>query len=115
MDNFIFELKVKELDVLKKNYKLQDDILFLMGEQIQILGCKHCYKVQAEATPDGYRIPFGYLINLKEKLEQENQLEHYNHSPNEVVSNCWLCPHCFRLFDELCPEFDLLGVNNVSI
>ena len=112
MHNLVFELKVKEFEILNKKYRLENDILFLVGEQIQILGCKYCYGVQAEATPEGYKIPYGDLINIKTLYEKYEQIKQI---PNELALNCWLCPYCKKLFNQLIPDFDLLGVNNVSI
>jgi hypothetical protein len=107
MNNIFFELKIKELKALNKKFKLIEDCLIL-EENSELLGCIHCYMVQPEPTYLGFQIPKGNLINAIEKHSVQTV-------PKEIAINCWLCPHCGRLFKELLPDFEFVGVNNVSI
>ena len=107
MENFLFELKIKELKLLNKKYEVIEDCLVLIEDKV-LLGCKHCYIVKPEPTFDGYKIPKGNLINA---IEKQSELT----IPKEVAINCWFCPHCNRLFQELLPDFDHTGIENVSI
>ncbi len=107
MKNTLFELKIKELSLLNKKFKVVDDCLVL-EDTLELLGCKFCYMVKPEPTYNGFKIPKGNLINATEKESAQSV-------PMEVAINCWLCPHCGRLFQELLPDFEYFGVNNVSV
>jgi hypothetical protein len=109
MDNYLFDLKVKELKALNKKFEIIDDILVLLEDQPVVIGCKECYLVKPEQTQSGYKIPTGYLINFYEKYKGSCG------SPPEVLMNCWLCPKCGRLFKELLPSFEFVSLKNVSI
>jgi uncharacterized protein with PIN domain len=99
MENFLFELKIKELKLLNKKYKVIEDCLVLTEDKVLL---------KPEPTFDGYKIPKGNLINA---IEKQSELT----IPKEVAINCWFCPHCNRLFQELLPDFDHTGIENVSI
>jgi len=110
MDNYLFELKTKELDALGANYQLLNDILVVFDKYPVVLGCRSCYMVVPTPTQSGYKIPAGDLINYNEKYKDEQCS-----LPSEVSRNCWLCPKCNRVFKELLPNFDFVDVKNVSL
>ena len=57
MENFLFELKIKELNLLKKKYTILNDVLILEEEQQkQVIGCRYCYMVEPEPTINGFKI-----------------------------------------------------------
>jgi hypothetical protein len=107
MDNILFELKIKELKLLNKKFKVIEDCL-VIEDGLQFLGCRFCYMVKPEPTRTGFKIPKGNLINAFESKTQQAL-------PREVLINCWLCPHCGRLFQELLPDFETLGMDHVSL
>jgi len=110
MSNYLFDLKIKELNALNEKYFIKDDMLVIYYKDSPVLlGCKYCYMIKAEITNNGYKIPVGDLVNYYEKFKEAITC------PEEIARNCWLCPHCMRLFKELIPEFDFLEVKNVSI
>lgn len=110
-ENLLFDLKIKELTLLKKDFQIIDNnVIVLKDNGIIILGCRDCYMVSPTSTQSGYKIPAGNLVNFYEKLKEANNL------PKEIAINCWMCPKCGRLFKELIPEFDISnGETNVSI
>lgn len=99
--NHLFNLKVKELTLLKKQFKVIDNVLVITENGYEVLGCVECYMVNPVATTNGYSIPAGELINFYEKLSEVNNL------PIEIAINCWMCPFCGRLFKELIPDFEI--------
>ncbi len=106
----LFELKIKELKALKKEYHLDNDILFMKEkDNVYLLGCKFCYLKKPEPTFEGYRIEAGNLVNYYEKFLDQCTV------PKEIAVNAWLCPHCSRLFKELLPNIEFVEINNVSI
>ncbi len=106
----LFELKIKELQLLKKEYYLNNDILYIKDRgQVSLIGCRFCYMQTPEATFDGYQIEAGKLVNYYEKFLNECTVE------KEIAINTWMCPHCFRIFLELLPAIEFVEVNNVSI
>jgi hypothetical protein len=111
MDNTLFDLKIKELELLDKNFKLfNDTILVVFDNNIpNVIGCRECYLQDPIPTQSGFKIGIGELINYYEKFNEMITV------PAEIAINCWLCPICYRLFKELIPNIDYLGVNNVSI
>lgn len=109
MINTLFDLKIKELEILNKEFEVKDDILIIYDKHPIILGCKHCYMVKPISTKNGYEIDKGKLINYYEKFKDECTL------PKQIAINCWLCPVCFRLFKELLPKYIYCEVKNVSL
>ena len=96
MENYLFDLKVKELKALKKKYRLLNDILIL--DDREIIGCKACYMKKPVSTVDGFKIDVGFLINYYERFKEKCTV------PKELAINIWLCPKCNRVFKELIPK-----------
>lgn len=107
MENIAFEIRLKELDYHQIQYSVINDILIILNDKT-IEGCKYCYNMKPEATISGFRIPSGDLINCYEAFP--------NHvGPEEIRRNMWMCHYCYRIFQELLPDFEYIGVNNVSV
>ena len=106
--NKLLELKIRELSLLKKDFEFINDILYLNDKNKIVLGCILCYATTPIAESDGYSIPAGKLVNLREKHNELN-------IPIEISSNCWLCPKCGRLFQELLPKYHIGEHTNVSL
>lgn len=105
--NTLFELKIKELKLMKKKYQIFNDILILLENQYpEILGCKYCYQITPQSTQSGFIIENKHLINYY------NQYKINCTIPKDIAINCWLCPFCGRLFKELIPNF--VGANNLK-
>jgi hypothetical protein len=100
MKNILFDLKIKELSALKKDFKVIDDILFLFEKDVKLIGCDLCYMKKPLADISGYSIEAGELVNYYEKFKEDCTV------PKEVAINVWLCPKCNRVFQELMPYFD---------
>jgi hypothetical protein len=110
MENYLFELKIKELKSLKQKFVLTDNFVLIVEDKYPVvLGCKACYMVTPTSTQSGYTIPAGNLINYNEKYKEHSSV------PGEVAINCWLCPVCSRLFRELLPSYEYMEVKDVSI
>ena len=110
MENFLFDLKIKELQALKQKFEIHDDILILhQDKQIVALGCRLCYMKKPNSNMNGFEIEGGELINYYEKYKEDCTV------PVEIAINCWLCPKCGRLFKELLPEMEILEIKNVSL
>jgi hypothetical protein len=107
MENVLFDLKIKELTLLNKKFKVIEDCL-VMEDTLELLGCRFCYMVKPEPTRKGFKIPKGDLINSFNDLKEKTL-------PTEMMINCWLCPYCGKLFQELLPDFETIMVNNVSL
>lgn len=99
-DNFLFDLKIKELSLMRKKFAVNNDILVVFEDKPVVLGCRLCYMAEPVPTAQGYDIPGGSLVNLHEKLEGKADI------PKELAINCWMCPVCGRIFQELIPQYD---------
>lgn len=110
--NKLFELKIRELKLLKEDFEVKNKILYIKQKntkQVSVLGCEYCYKVDPEPTVNGYRIEIGELVNYYEKYREHITV------PPDLAIKCWLCPHCNVLFTSLLPDIETLEVNNVGI
>ena len=107
MENVSFNLKIKEFQLASVDFALVNDILYNKDSK-ELLGCKFCYNITPEPIIDGFRIPLGNLINVLEAYPDYK-------GPDEIKMNMWLCPHCNKLFQELLPNFEYIGENNVSL
>jgi hypothetical protein len=106
--NKLLDLKIRELKLLNKNIEIINDVVYLKDKNKIVIGCDQCYAVTPKANKKGYEIPAGNLVNL---YETHNNLN----IPVEISSNCWLCPKCGRLFQELLPRYITGDINNVSL
>jgi|688.fasta_scaffold33609_5 hypothetical protein len=109
MNNYFLELKIRELELLKVDYLLHDNILCIRGERPEIVGCDICFNKKPFATPFGYEIDAGPLVQFSEKFSE------YSNQYPEIAHNVWLCPKCTRVFQELIPQIDYLEVQDVSL
>lgn len=110
MNNYLLSLKIKELDLLKKDYVIVDNILVLKNETCpELLGCDVCYGKKPFATSNGWNIDIGTLVRFSEKYSN------YSNEHPEVANNIWMCPKCDRIFKELTPNFAFTEMTNVSI
>lgn len=93
--NELFNLKIRELTCLKKNFQILDNgALIELNENgtINIIGCEKCYMILPTQDHKGYSLPTGRLMNYSEI---------FNTVADNILLNCWFCPHCNRLFKEL--------------
>ena len=106
MNNYLFDLKIRELQLLNKNFELLNDGILLIFEKNAaiLMGCKNCYQVMPIATESGFKIDAGDLINYFNKYGSFSTL------PPEIAIKCWLCPCCGRLFRELLPPIDTIYI-----
>jgi len=108
--NALFELKIRELNALGKEFYLENQEnhskLFEVsidktGKKLIFLGCEKCYLVIPKATKEGYSLPNGdTLVNLYSFKNEKD----YN-IPKELALNIWLCPYCKKVFNDLIPEY----------
>jgi hypothetical protein len=108
-NNYLLDLKIKEYEQFGIKYKIYDNILFNCDKTIVMIGCDKCYGKKPYATPSGYSIDAGPLITYYEKYTK------YITAPIDFAKNCWMCPKCSRVFQELIPNYEYLEVKNVSI
>jgi hypothetical protein len=98
--NYSFDLKIKELKALKKNFILHEDILVLNENGFELIGCRDCYMQSPTPNNNGFKLEAGDLINYYEKFKEGCTI------PKEVAINIWMCPRCNRVFRELMPVFE---------
>lgn len=104
--NDLFELKIRELKALNTKHqlmKLEDySMLFTLDESnvMSLLGCDHCYMMEAIPIIGGYSLPNGRKLSQLSKMFEESNMPHGDES-----ENIWLCPCCQRVFKELIPEY----------
>jgi hypothetical protein len=107
-NNYLLDLKIREYIHFGIPHKVADNILYNCEQSIMV-GCDKCYGKTPHKTKSGYAIDAGDLVTYYEKYTN------YISTPVEFAKNCWMCPKCSRVFQELLPNYDFLGVKNVSI
>ena len=100
-NNFLFDLKIRELELLNKNFTINNDILIINEKQPVLIGCRLCYLVTPIATIDGYEINGRKLINHYEKFGNLGV-------PSEIANKIWMCPMCFCPVKSLIPKIEYI-------
>ena len=89
MNNYLFELKIKELTLLSIEHKVIDGILVVLKPKPTLMGCNLCYLSQ----PINNQINGFDLINYYEEYKEKCTV------PSHIASKCWLCPKCGFVFN----------------
>ena len=89
MNNYLFDLKIKELTLLSVDHQVIDDILVVLNPRPTLIGCKLCYL----ANPENNQINGINLINYYEEYKEKCTV------PSHIASQCWLCPKCGFVFN----------------